>query len=127
MTVVKRLLELSGRHEWVAALGVIAALCGALATVPVQTPLRAVLLLGFLLVGPGAAVMCWIYMPASATIAAVVGISIASVAALSVTMAWLRFWHPVPLTLTLSAAVAAGCLIRLRGLHNTASTGDPTW
>ncbi|MGE2731545.1 hypothetical protein ACQI4F_18875 [Mycolicibacterium vaccae] len=100
-----------------AATAVGAAMCGALATVPVQSPLRAVLLLVFVLAGVGSAVMCWMDYPVAVTVAAIVGISVASLMAVAVAMAWLQFFHPVPSCLLIAALVAASGLFRLHTLR----------
>ncbi len=124
MAGVQRLQALSGRDESVAALGLIAACCGALAAIPVHTPLRGALLLPFLLVGPGAAVMCRIDMPTAPTVAAIIGVSISAVTAVAVAMAWLRVWQPVAACLLLAAAIAGSCLFRLRG---ALAADGPAW
>ena len=116
---------LSGRDERIAATAVGAAACGALATVPAPPAVRAVLLLVFVLSGVGSAVMCWVDLPAAVTVAAVVGISIASLMAVAVAMAWLQFYHPVPSCLLIAAGVAASGLLRLHTLRTPGA--DRPW
>lgn len=127
MKVSRWLRTLSSRDERVATVSLAAAACGALATVPVSTPLRGVVLLAFVLTGVGSAVMCWIDLPAAVTMAAVVGISIAALTAVAVVMAWLEFWYPVPSCLIVAALAALSGAIRLRTLRDPATEADPTW
>lgn len=127
MIVIRWLRALSSRDEKVAAMAVAAAACGALAAVPMPAPLRGLALLAFLLAGVGSAVMCWIDLPVAATMAAVVGISIASLMAVAVAMAWLQFWHPVPSCLLIAVLVAASGFARLRTLRGPIAEADPTW
>lgn len=108
---------LSSRDQSVAAATVAAGACGALASAPLPPALRVLPLLVFMLTGVGCAVMCWIDMPTAPTVAAVVGISLAAMMAVAVTMAWMQFWHPVPSCLILASLTTASGLIRLRTLH----------
>jgi hypothetical protein len=128
MTLMQVLRTFSIRDEKVAALAVVAAVCGALAAVPVPSGMRALPLLVFVLAGPGCAVMCWVDLPPAVTTAAVVGISIAALMAVAVVMAWLQFWHPVASCLIFAAVVAASGLIRLWTLRAVVTeTGSPSW
>lgn len=127
MLVIDWLRTLSRREQKVAAVAMIAAVCGALAAIPVPSPWRAVPLLIFLLVGPGSAVMCWVDLPPAPTIAATVGISLAAFMAVAVAMAWLQFWHPVPGCLLIAAIVAASGLSRLRTSPGSLAEASRSW
>ena len=87
--------------------------CGILSTVPIWSPLQALLLLVFLLTGMGSAAMCWVALPPAVTVAAVVGLSVASVLAVAVIMAWVPFWGPIPSCLLLSAVAISSGFTRL--------------
>ncbi|MCI4674458.1 hypothetical protein [Candidatus Mycolicibacterium alkanivorans] len=117
-----------GEHaDAVAKVAIYAAACGILSTVPVWPPLQALLLLVFLLTGPGSALMCWAALPPAVTVAAVVGLSVSSVLATAVAMAWVPFWGPVPSCLVLSAAVITSGLVRLRALRKPVTESATPW
>jgi CHASE2 domain-containing sensor protein len=101
--------------------------CGLLSTVPVSSALQGVLLLVFMLAGPGSAAMCWVDLPPAVTVAAVIGVSVATVFALSVAMAWLGWWLPVPSCLLLSVLAITSGLLRLRALRRTATGSRRPW
>ena len=90
---------------------------------PFSPAIQSLLLMVFVLTGVGSAAMCWVDLPPAVTVAAVVGISMASVVALSTAMLWLGVWHPIPSCLLLSALVAVSGFARLRALRK-ATTGD---
>ncbi|CAN3129387.1 hypothetical protein ACNUDN_15785 [Mycobacterium sp. smrl_JER01] len=123
MMAVGRLRPVALRARAVAVTAAISGGCGLLSVVPVLPALQAVLLLVFILSGVGSAVMCWVELPPAATIAAVVGLSIAAMMAVAVTMAWLQVWYPVPSCLVIGALVSASGAARLRLLHNLISDG----
>lgn len=114
MNVARRFTTVSSQAEVVAKSALVAGVCGVLSTVPISPPLQALLLLVFVLAGPGSAVMCWIDFPPAVTVAAVVGISVASVLALAVATAWLAVWLPIPSCLLLSAVAMTSGFARLR-------------
>ena len=116
MMVIDRLRTVSGRDEVIAMVAVCAGVCGAMAVLPV-----------FMLVGVGGAVMCWVDFPPAPTIAAVLGISIASMMAFSVVMAWLQFWHPLLFVLGIGGVVTASGLLRLRALGHPIVGGGRSW
>lgn len=127
---MKAVQQLTGRSsprqaELVARAAIIAGVCGALSTVPIAPPAQAVLLLVFMLVGPGSAAMCWAELPPAVTVAAVLGVSVSVVLALAVAMAWLTIWVPIPLCLLLAAAAVASGVIRSRSLRRWG--GPPSW
>lgn len=127
MTLIHRLRTTSGHDELVAMVAVMAGICGALSAVPAPSSLRVLPILVFMLVGAGSAVMCWIDLPPAVTVAAVVGISIASMMAIAVTMAWLEFWHPKWSCLILAGLVAASGAARLLTLHRSMPVGRRPW
>ncbi|QBJ97638.1 hypothetical protein ERC79_18105 [Rhodococcus sp. ABRD24] len=95
--------------------------CFAFATLlPIPGPLQAVLLTVFLLVGPGAAVMTWIRVPAAAVVAAVPVVGIAAVAASTTVLAWFHRWPPTGLLLALAGAVLVSASI-----HDYRTVGHP--
>ena len=110
--------------EIVAKSAIVAGLCGALSTVPVSSPVRALLLLVLVLVGVGSAAMCWVDLPPAITAAAVVGFSVTAVMSLAVVMAWLGVWYPTPSCLLVSIVVVICGFARLKKLQTpTAETG----
>src|SRR3954468_22625394 len=87
---------------------------GALAAVlPSPVLLRTILLTVFVMVGVGSAILCWLELPLGASIAGVMGLSLASVVAAPTAMVWVGFWYPIPLCITLSLIVASSGLVRL--------------
>lgn len=127
MMVIDRLRTVSGRDEVIAMVAVCAGVCGGMAVLPVPPVLRAVPLIAFMLVGVGSAVMCWVDMPPAPSIAAVLGVSIASMMAFSVVMAWLQFWHPLLFVLGIGGIVTGSGLLRLRALGHPIVGGSRSW
>src|SRR6476620_11559900 len=77
-----------------ARLAVIAGVSGALSTVPFSSVLlRSILLMVLLVAGVGCAVLCWLDLPTGATLAGVIGVSVAAVIALATSMVWLQIWY----------------------------------
>jgi CHASE2 domain-containing sensor protein len=103
--------------EIVAKSAIIAGFCGALSTVPFSSTLQALLLLVLVLVGAGSAAMCWVDLPPAVTVAAVLGISMVLMLSLSVIMAWLGVWYPIPSCLLLSTVIVLCGYARLRTLR----------
>lgn len=125
MTLIDR-LKTAPRHDGiVATVAVITGVCGVLAVIPAPPALRVLPILVFMLGGAGSAVMCWIDLPAAVTTAAVLGISIASMMALAVAMAWLEFWHPVWSCLILALIVTASGTLRLQAIRRPSAAGRP--
>lgn len=117
----------SGQAEVVAKAAVVTGVCGVLSTVPVWSPLQALSLLVFMLAGPGSAAMCWVDIAPAATVAAVVGISIASVLGFAAALAWLGMWLPVPSCLLVSAVVVSCGFARLRSLRRSMTESSRSW
>lgn len=111
----------------VAKVAIVTGTFGILSTVPLWPPLQGLLLLVFLLAGTGSAAMCWSALPPAVTVAAVVGLSVASVLLVAVAMAWVPFWGPVPSCLLLSAAVITSGFVRLRALRRPTPEGSMPW
>jgi hypothetical protein len=127
MVDIRHFARAAGQPGLVAWAAVAAGAAGLLSTVPVWSPLQAVLLLVFILAGPGCAAMCWAALPPAVTVAAAIGLSVASVIATSVAMAWVPLWGPVPSCLVLSAAASASGLLRVRALHRSAREAALPW
>ena len=96
------------RPEWVA---LASAALGLLSLAPVTPWLRAVLLTVFVLTGPGLAVVLWMRLPVAAAVALVPATGMAVMAGATVTVTWAGAWLPVPLLLTLAAAVAGSAVL----------------
>jgi hypothetical protein len=120
-------LTLGGQADVVAKVAIFAGACGILSTVPVWPPLQGLLLLVFLLAGPGCGAMCWAALPPAVTVAAVVGLSVAAVLAMAMSMAWVPFWGPIPSCLVLSAVVITSGLLRLRVLRKPLPESVVPW
>lgn len=111
----------------VAIVAIIAGVCGVLSTVPVLFGLQAVLLVAFMLAGPGSAVMCRVDLPPAVTVAAVLGISVTSVFSLSVVMAWLGVWYPTWSCVLMSLLVMVSGGGRLRTLRTSMAKAGRPW
>jgi hypothetical protein len=96
-----------------ALLAVFAGTSGALSTLSASPVLRSILLMLFLLTGVGSAILCWLELPIGATVAGVIGLSLAAVIAVATAMVWLQTWYPAPSCLALSLIVVSTGLIRL--------------
>ncbi len=116
--VVRRALAPASQARLLATLAVIAGLSGMLSMLPVPAPARAVLLLILMLTGAGSALLCWVSLSGAAAVAGVLGVSVATVIALSCSQLWLNLWHPVLSCVMLSVGVLATGLVRLRTLRN---------
>lgn len=127
MNVGRRLMTAASQEEVVAKAALVAGVCGGLSTVPFAPPLQALLLLVFVLAGPGSAVVCWLEFPPAVTVAAVVGISVASVLALAVATAWMAVWLPIPSCLLLSAVGVTSGFARLRNLRMSMQHNSGRW
>lgn len=112
------------RAQILGNLAFVAGLSGAVSTVPFSSALQSLLLMVFVLAGVGSAAMCWVELPPAVTVAAVVGLSIASVVAAATSMAWLDMWYPIQSCLILSVVVAASGFARLKTLQRTATDAD---
>lgn len=103
----------------VAWLAVAAGAAGVAAAIPSHPVLQAVLLMVFVAVGPGSAILCWVTLPPAATVAGVLGGSFAVVAMVTTSMSWLGLWYPLPSCLALSVLTVASGAARLRGREAT--------
>jgi hypothetical protein len=111
----------------VAIVAIIAGACGVLSTVPVLPGLQGVLLVAFMLGGPGCAAMCWVDLPPAVTVSAVLGISVTSVFSLAVVMAWLGVWYPTRSCVLISLVVLVSGVVRLRTLQMSIAKADQPW
>jgi hypothetical protein len=127
MTEKHRFKTPAEQADFVAKAAIAAGALGIVSTVPVWSPLQGLLLLVFLLTGPGSALMCWVALPPAVTVAAVVGLSVSSVLATAVAMAWVPFWGPVPSCLLLSAVVIISGFVRLRALRKPVTESATPW
>ena len=95
------------------------AVLGLLALGPWPAELRAVLLAGFVLTGPGLAIVLWMRLPSAAAVAAVPVTGMAAVAGTTAVLGWTDRWVPIPLLLAGVSAVAGSALLhaaRHRGI-----------
>jgi len=118
--VVRHPFTFPSQAHALAALAVVAGLAGILSTLPVPTPIRAVLLTTLVVTGAGSALLCWLSLSDSAAVAGVIGVSVATVVAFSSSLLWLKLWHPVLSCLMLSVGVLAIGLARLWTLRDQA-------
>jgi hypothetical protein len=118
--LVRRPFAPTSQARVLAKLAVIAGLSGMLSTLPVSAPARAALLTILMLTGAGSALLCWLSLSGSAAVAGVLGVSVATVIALTSSQLWLNLWHPVLSCLALSVGVLTTGLARLRTLRNEA-------
>lgn len=103
-----------------AVLAVTAGLAGILSTLPLFTPVRVVMLTILVLTGAGSALLCWLSLSDSAAVAGVIGVSVATVIAVSSSLLWLNLWYPVPGCLMLSVGVLVVGSVRLWALWDEA-------
>lgn len=108
------------------------AVVGALSLVPLAAPVRAVLLAAFVLSGPGLATVLWIRLPAAVVVAVVPVTGLAVVAGATAMLGWSGRWLPVPLLLSLIAAVTVSALLHARSRsapipHWPASMAPDQW
>jgi hypothetical protein len=118
--LVRRPFAPTSQARVLARLAVIAGLSGMLSTLPVPAPARAVLLTILVLTGAGSALVCWLSLSGPTAVAGVLGVSVATVIALTCSQLWLNLWHPVVSCLLLSVGVLATGLVRLRALGTEA-------
>lgn len=104
-------------QHMLAAIAVATGVAGAVSAVPTYPPVQAILLLAFIVMGPGSAILCWLELPNPARIAGVIGVSLAVVTMLATSLAWLNVWYPVASCVAASVLVAAIGLVRLRMLR----------
>lgn len=99
-------------HRRPTALAALAAsAAGLAAAVPGLPPvLRAVLLLAFVLAGPGSAVLLWTELPRSLRLAVTPALGLAAVLGATTIAAFAEWWSPIIL-LALLAAVSAGSAV----------------
>ena len=88
-----------------ARLAIIAGIAGILSTVPMWPPAQMVLLTTLLLTGAGSALLCWVNLSGSGTVAGIIGVSVATVIALACSLLWSKLWYPVPSCVLLSLGV----------------------
>jgi hypothetical protein len=105
------------------SVAIVAGGAGMLATQLTSPAVQATLLMVFMSVGVGSAVMCWINLPVGATIAGTVGLSIAAVSGVASQMVHLRQWHPSTSCFLLAAVVTIAGVVRLRTLRDGDSRG----
>lgn len=93
-----------------------ASAAGAVAAIPwLPAPLRALLLLAFVLIGPGCALLAWRPpLPASVTIVLAPTLGVSVLALVSTAAALFSWWHPTAQLLLLVVACVVAVLLRLR-------------
>lgn len=97
---------------------VFAGVAGIAATVPGAPMMQSLALLVLLVWGGGSAVLCWFDLPDGASVAGVIGLSIASVVGMTALMARWDAWHPTLGCLCLSIVVITSGVVRLSGTGN---------
>ncbi|MCV7099761.1 hypothetical protein [Mycobacterium palustre] len=75
------------------------------------------LLTVLVLTGAGSALLSWLSLSGPAAVAGVLGVSVATVIALTSSQLWLNLWNPVVSCLILSLGVIATGVARLRALR----------
>jgi hypothetical protein len=121
----KRVLPFRLQPRLVSQLAVTAGVSGALSTIDLSPVLQSLLLMIFAVAGIGSAALCWLNLPGAATVAGVIGLSLAGVIAFATSLVWLRLWYPVPGCLFLSLTVAAVGMLRLWRLGRNVDTQPP--
>ncbi|MBJ7337661.1 hypothetical protein [Mycolicibacterium sp.] len=103
--------------EWqgrtLAASSVLAGAAGMAATVPGAPIMQSIALLVLLVWGAGSAIACWFELPTGASVAGVIGLSIAAVVAMTTLLVRWDAWHPKLACLCLSIVVATSGMVRL--------------
>ncbi|KAA0097445.1 hypothetical protein CIW49_16280 [Mycolicibacterium sp. P1-18] len=103
--------------EWqarrLALSGLVASAAGIVATVPGAPAVQSLALVVLLAWGGGSAILCWVELPTGASVAGVVGLSVASVVVMATLMARFGAWYPKLACLCLSILVATSGLVRL--------------
>ena len=118
--LVRRPFAPTSQARVLAKLAVFAGLSGMLSTLPVYAPARVVLLTILVLTGAGSALLCWLGLSGPAAVAGVLGVSVATVIALTCSQLWLNLWNPVVSALLLSVGVLTTGWVRLRALGTEA-------
>jgi hypothetical protein len=93
--------------------GVFAGVAGVVATVPGAPAIQSLALLILLAWGGGSAILCWVELPTGASVAGVVGLSLASVVGMTTLLARWGAWYPKLACLGLSIVVATSGLVCL--------------
>ena len=103
--------------EWqarkLAVSSVFAGAAGVVATAPGAPVMQSLALLILLAWGGGSAILCWVELPTGASVAGVVGLSLAAIVGMTTLMARWGAWHPKLACLCLSIVVATSGLVRL--------------
>jgi hypothetical protein len=84
---------------------------GVLSLAPFTSSLRAVLLVAFILVGPGVAVVMWMRLQPAASLVAIPVIGLSALTGLSALLAWVNHWLPIQLLGILVGFVAISALL----------------
>ncbi|CAN5340294.1 hypothetical protein BH09ACT7_BH09ACT7_06190 [soil metagenome] len=103
----------SSQARVLAYTSLVAALSGILATIPSLPVVQSLFMLVLLLCGAGSAVLCWVELPTGASLAGVIGLSLAAVIALTTLLVRWNVWHPELSCVILSLAIASSGLARL--------------
>lgn len=114
---VRRRFAHASQSRVLAMLAVTAGSCGILSTLPLPASARVVLLTVLVLTGAGSALLSWLSLSGPAAVAGVLGVSVATVIALTSSQLWLNLWNPVVSCLILSLGVIATGVARLRALR----------
>ena len=78
-----------------ADLAIVAASVGLAGLLPLGAPLKSLLVIAFVLLGPGAALATWVRIPRPARAAAIPTLGMATVTISSITAMWSYRWNPV--------------------------------
>jgi hypothetical protein len=100
-----------------AAVSVFAGGSGLAALAPGAPLMQSIALLVLLVMGGGSAILCWVELPTGASVAGVIGLSIASVVGMTTLLARWDEWHPKAACLALSIVVVISGLVRMRSLN----------
>lgn len=94
-----------------ADLAALGAVLGYLALLPLPASARAVLMAGFIALGPGAAILTWVEIPVRARLGAVPVLGMSLVTIVTVTAMWTRLWNPAGILVFGAAAVTASSVL----------------
>lgn len=94
-----------------ADLAVIGAVLGLAALLPLPAPVRAVLVAGFVAIGPGSAVLTWVHIPPRARPATIPVLGMAISTIVTIAAMWSYRWEPRPILFLGSLAVLAAAVV----------------
>ena len=95
-------------------LALVSALVGSLSLAPLPPSLRAMMLAGFILTGPGLAVVMWMRLQMPAMIVAIPVVGLSTMTGFTVVLGWLNWWMPTEFLLTLVGGVVGSALLHAR-------------